>query len=150
MRNFTFTLDRVLRLREEQLQLSEAVFKRLLAERGEIEAEIVKLDTSAQQAQWAVRSVESIHGADLASLEYFVDRIHRERIAALGRLNANAHQLETQRKAITEARSRVRLLERLRDKQKLEWKMERDREEQTQAEDFSAAKWLRLRRSANE
>ena len=40
MQNFTFTLDRVLRLRADQLKIAETQFKRLLSERGEIEAEI--------------------------------------------------------------------------------------------------------------
>jgi hypothetical protein len=43
------------------------------------------------------------------------------------------------------SRGGVRLLEKLREKRKLEWQAQGDKEMEELATDFSAAQWLRLR-----
>ena len=148
MSGFRFTLARVLRLREDQLKIEELKLESLLAQRRQIELEIETLDSAAQQARLSISRKPFVQSVDLLSLEHFTNRVQRECKDRAVKLAAHSQLIEQQRKALCEARSRVRLLEKLQEKRKAEWREERNREEQYQAGDFSAAQWLRTQRDS--
>jgi flagellar export protein FliJ len=146
MSGFHFTLARVLRLREDQLKIEELKLEGLLAQRRQIELEIQTLDSAAQQARLSINREQSVHVVELVSLEHFTDRMNRECKDRRTKLAVQDGLIEQQRKALSEARTRVRLLEKLCEKRKAQWVEDRNREEQAQVGDFSAAQWLRSQR----
>ena len=68
----------------------------------------------------------------------------RERKEWQAKIAAHDEIVERQRTKVVTARGRVRLLEKLREKRKVEWQAEGDKEMEGLATDFSAAQWLRL------
>ncbi len=62
-----------------------------------------------------------------------------------GRLNSVEQQqaVENQRLVVVQARSKVRLLERLRENRKAEWQLEQDRELELLAQESFGARWVR-------
>jgi flagellar export protein FliJ len=134
----------VLDLRENQLKAEESKLEQLWAKRKELEKEIDAIDASVEQARSSTKSRQFLQAADLIALELFAKRTDREREEAQARLRAHDEMVEKQKQAIVEARGKVRLLERLRDKRKTEWQTATDKELEELAADFAGAQWLRL------
>jgi flagellar FliJ protein len=141
---FRFRLERVLDLRENQLKAEESKLEQLWARRKELENEIHSMDMSIEQARSSTTSRQFVQPSDLIALELFARRTDREREQAQARLRAHDEIVEKQKQAVVEARGRVRLLERLREKRQTEWQTAADKELEELAADFAGAQWLRL------
>ena len=145
MKTFRFRLDRVLDLWTNQLKAEEAKLEQLWVRRKELENEIESLDASVEQARSSTQSRQFVQPSDLIALELFNRRVDREREEAFARLRAHDEMVEKQRQAVVEARGKVRLLERLREKRKADWQSAADKELEELAADFAGAQWMRLR-----
>jgi flagellar protein FliJ len=146
MKAFKFRLDRALQLRERQLKTEEAALEDLFNRREQMTAEMKALDVSLQQARVSIQSQQFVHPSELISLDRYNGRVDRERKEWQLKIAAQDALIEKQKAKVVEARGAVRLLEKLRDKRKLEWQAEGDKEMEELATDFSAAQWLRLRK----
>ena len=144
MKAFKFRLERALQLRERELATEEAALEELLNRRGQMLAEMKALDVSLQQARTSIQQQQFVHPAELVSLERYNGRVDRERKEWVIKLAAHDGIIEKQKVTVVEARGRVRLLEKLREKRQVEWRAEGDRELEELAADFSAAQWLRV------
>jgi flagellar export protein FliJ len=149
MKAFEFRLRRVLQLRESQLQHEEQKLEQLVNRGREIEALLAQLETSMQQARAMVCGEPFIYGSALASLDRFHGRVRRDRTDWTTRLAEHRQATERQRAAVVSARAKVRLLEKLREKQKADWQKRSDQELEQLAGDFSAAQWARASRQAS-
>jgi flagellar protein FliJ len=141
---FKFRLDRALQLRESELDTEEAALEGLLKRREHMLAEMKALDDSLLQARAAIRSQQFVRPAELVSLDRYDARVERERTEWQSRIAAHNKIVEKQEANVLQARGRVRLLEKLREKRKIEWQAEGAKEMEELAADFSAAQWLRL------
>ena len=144
MKPFQFRLARVLHLREGQLKTEEAKLEQLLLERARMESERDALEASLERARASVKSQQFVNPADLVTLQLYDARVQRERKQWATRLTAHNNKVEAQKASVIEARGRVRLLEKLREKRETEWRSENDRALEELAADFSAAQWLRV------
>ena len=143
MKAFHFRLARVLHLREGQLKTEESKLEQLIAQRARMEAARDALEASLQRERVSVKSQQFVHAADLAALQLYEVRVQRERKQWAARLAAHNESVEKQKARVIEARGRVRLLEKLREKRQGEWRVENDRALEELAADFSTAQWLR-------
>jgi hypothetical protein len=107
--------------------------------------EMKALDVSLQQARVSIQSQQFVRPAELVSLDRYNVRVARERKECQAKIAAHDAVVEKQRAKVVAARGGVRLLEKLREKRKLEWQAQGDKEMEELATDFSAAQWLRLR-----
>jgi len=144
MKAFKFRLERALQLRERQLAAEEAALEDLLNRRGQMLGEMKALDVSLQQARTSIQQQQFVRPAELVALERYNGRVDRERKEWAVKLAAHDGIIEKQKVKVVEARGRVRLLEKLREKRQVEWRAEGDRELEELAADFSAAQWLRV------
>lgn len=144
MKAFKFRLERALQLRESELKTEEAALEELLNRRGQMLAEMTALDDSLQQARVSIQSQQFVRPAELISLERYNGWVDRERKEGLAKIAAHEEIVEKQKMKVVAARARVRLLEKLREKRKVEWQAEGNKEMEELATDFSAAQWLRL------
>lgn len=145
MKAFKFRLDRALQLRERELKTEESALEHLLNQRVRMVDEMKALDVSLQQARFSIQSQQFVRPAELVSLDRYNGRVARERKEWQSKIAAHDAVVEKQRAKVVVARGGVRLLEKLREKRKLEWQAEGEKEMEELATDFSAAQWLRLR-----
>jgi flagellar export protein FliJ len=143
MNAFRFSLERVLGFRRTELSLAETRFERQAAAVASIDRTRAALDAEAIRAEMTVRESPHVQGADLAALDSFRHHV-RQRRAALAAARAEAQRdLEGLRAAMLEARRRVRLLERLKEKKREAWKQAADRELDELASESFLARFAR-------
>jgi flagellar export protein FliJ len=145
MKAFQFNLARVLQLRESEAKSEESKLEQMSAIRARMEAERDALIASFERAAQAVKSQQAVHPSELIALDMYKTHVEREKAQWASRIVTQSDAIEKQRARVIQARARVRLLEKLRERRKAEWQVAADREMQELAADFSAAQWRRER-----
>jgi flagellar export protein FliJ len=143
MSGFRFSLEKALDLRRSQLQLEEARFQKQAAALLELDRTRDGLRDSRAKAEAQVRDGGSVPGCDLAALGAF--RLHvqaKEKDLAQRRVEGEK-KLEECRTTMLEARRRCRLMERLKERRKVEWDAARSRELEELAAESFLAQWNR-------
>jgi hypothetical protein len=143
MKAFRFSLDRVLAWWQTQFTLETAKLERLNADlraAGHARDEVLRRRAEAQSA---VGRSSVVRGSDLRVLETF-------RVWSIGeefKLAAHVKKLECaieeQHRTFAEARRRVRLIERLKERRREDWKAEFDQELEQLAGEFAISQWGR-------
>lgn len=145
MRRFRFGLESVLRWRQHQLEVEQFALEALLAERERIRSQIWQNRQAGAAAQREILAQPEIEAAELVALEAWVRRLAAERT----RLEKAGEECETrisaQRGRVLEARRRLRLLERLRERRFQEWRAELERESETLAAESFLSRQVRER-----
>lgn len=143
MSPFRFRLERALGWRRTELSREETRLEHLEAELHSVGMAVMTVRERRSGAQHAVADAAVVHGSDLASLEVFRMWALSEE-ARLARRGAELRKdIAQQKLAVTQARSRVRLLERLRERRHDEWKEEAGRELEALAGESAIAQWRR-------
>lgn len=150
MKAFAFRLDRVLQLRRSQLQAEESKLEQSSTASREIEACMERLAESIHQSRSSIQNRQFVQSAELVLLERFGRRVQRERTEWAAKLVEQQQAVENQRLVVVQARSKVRLLERLRENRKAEWQLEHDRELELLAQESFGARWLRTRQRSEQ
>jgi hypothetical protein len=133
----------VLELRERQLEVEEIKFKQHLATVADLDRARAELEAAGNRAEVEVRKWSPVAGADLAALGSFRIGV-RIKEQQLGVRRESARKaLETQQAAMLEARRRWRLLERLKERRRVEWQAASDRELEELASESYLAGWTR-------
>ncbi len=143
MKTFRFPLQKALELRALQLEMEEAKFQKTAAKLAQVDLERETLLAAKAAAEAQVRSSATVPGEDLAALGAF--RRHAE--VQEKRIAANRAQCEKamqeQRSVMLEARRRLRLLERLKERRREEWNAEAAKELEEMASESYLAQWSR-------
>jgi len=143
MTAFRFRLERVLEWRRTQLELAEARFKQQAAALGALDRMRAETEASGIRAEIEVRRQSRVAGRDLEALGHFRLRVKSEETRIAGLRVAAAAEYAVRQKGMLEARRRVRLLERLRERRLAEWEEARDRELEELASESYLARWNR-------
>jgi flagellar biosynthesis chaperone FliJ len=146
MKAFRFRLQRVLELRETQLKTEESKLRLLLRQREEKQNEQKNRQDALVQAYATNHGLPHLGSAELVALGHFSRRIERECQELTAAIEADGKRIDQQSAVVVQARSRVRLLEKLKEQRRAEWKAESDHELEELAGEFSNARWLRLQR----
>ena len=143
MTSFRFPLQKVLEWRRTQLELEEIQYRLQVSALAELDRQRAELEESAKTAERQVREWDPLAGGDLGALGGF--RLHvqqREREMLVPRAECSK-QLARQQGLMLEARRRLRLLERLKERRLSEWRSARDKELEGLASESYLAKWHR-------
>jgi flagellar biosynthesis chaperone FliJ len=148
MKEFTFSLERVLRwritsFRKEQLRLEQIRFSL-----EEARAANASLAESFSAAKESAGSDALLTGADLYALDSYTARLSREIALGNQRMSSISETIAKQMVVVSGCDRNVRLLERLRDRHRTDWQTEMNRETDAQSGDFSASQWLRNKQTA--
>ncbi len=143
MTTFRFRLQRVLEYRQTQLELEEVTLRQQAAALAELDRGRAGLEAAGVQAERQVRQGAELDGADLAALAAFRASLRRRAQELAARRAECAGLIAQQRGAVTEARRRCRLLERMRERRLAEWNAAYDRELETTAAESYLAQWAR-------
>jgi hypothetical protein len=143
MAAFRFSLQRALTWRETQLTLEETRLERLHADLRALQQAAEAVREEWQTAQTAVRQAPSVSGAAVAELDMFRLWARREEERLAARTQETQKAIDTQQCVVSEARRKVRLLERLREHRHAGWKAEEDRQIEELAGESAIAQWRR-------
>jgi flagellar export protein FliJ len=141
MKAFRFPFDRVRRWRAQQLEMEEAKLQKLFSERNSIRAARAVLAEERMAEERAVRAPGAATASDLAALDAFVRYVVAEQRRLNGAESDCENRIAAQQREVAEARRRVELLNRLKEKRQAEWQHEFDREQETLAGELFLAKW---------
>jgi flagellar export protein FliJ len=143
MKAFHFGLERVLDWRRMELEQAEMVFKQQSAALAEIDRQRAETDAADLRAQVEVRAWNPVWGGDLAALGAFRVEAQKRQQKLQATRAKSERGLAEQWKAMMEARRRLRLLERLKERRLSEWRAAYDRELEEQAAEAYLAQWGR-------
>ena len=141
MTAFRFSLQKVLDWRRTELELAEARFKQQGAELAELDHQHAELEAAGIRTEIQVRQWRPVSGGDLAALGGFRLQIKRRERGLASRRAVCREELAKLENAMLEARRRLRLLERLKERRQVEWRAACDRELEEQAAVTYLAQW---------
>jgi beta-glucosidase-like glycosyl hydrolase len=144
MKGFQFRLERVLSWRRTQLTLAEAKAEQLKGALCAIDTAMMELARRRTASQEHVSQASVVSGVELEMLERSrVWTIREERRLAARKLEVQ-RAIEDQERCVSEARRRVKLVERLKERKHQIWQEEADRESDELASESAIAQWRRL------
>ena len=139
MNAFRFSLKRVLDWRRTQLEVEEARYRQQAAKLAELDRMRAEIEAAGIRAEVQVREWGDVTSSDLEALSSFRVRVKsQEKRIAVQRVEY-AQKLAEQQKVMLEARRKCKLLERLEERKRAEWKAAVDKEvDELAAESFLA------------
>ena len=143
MKRFHFALSHVLGFRRRQLDFEEAKLEALASERSALDAESSRLDGEAAETRRSLMVTGSAAAQDLVAADLYLRHLAAEKTRQAARLADWQARANKQQQAVVEARRRVRLIEKLEERQFQEWKAAADREQENLASELYLAKWKR-------
>ena len=147
MNAFQFPLQRVLDWRRTQLELEEVQLRRQRSVLVALEARQAQLAASGSDAERQIREWSPVAAGELEALGGFRLRVRdQQRDMAAARVEC-VQQLDRQEARMLDARRRLRLLERLKERRFSEWRAARDKELEELAAESYLAKWQRQDRT---
>ena len=103
----------------------------------------VRLDLVKSRAEQTVRESSAVEAGDLWALAAYRQRLIAERQALDQRRTACEREVAAQRQKVLEAQRQCRLLEKLEERRRTEWRLEADRELESLAAESHLARWNR-------
>jgi len=143
MRAFEFPLRRALEWRRTQLELAENKLRQMAADLEELALAAVKLDLVKGRAEGAVRQAAIVEAGDLWALAAYRARLISEQQALARRRRECERQVTVQRQKVLDAQRQCRLLEKLAECRRAEWRIAMDREMESLAAESFLARWNR-------
>jgi len=143
MTSFRFRLQKVLEWRRTELELEEIQYRRQVAALAELDRQRAELEQSGRTAEHLVRTWNPLAGGELEALGDFRLSVRHKQQQMVAPRDECHKQLERQQGLMLEARRRLRLLERLKERQMAEWRGARDKELEELASESYLAKWRR-------
>jgi flagellar export protein FliJ len=129
MKAFRFRLDRVLDWRRTEMDLQQSRLKQIHATMSRLDQEREAMESAQAEAARALLARPAVDGTDLHALSMYraAVRLHTARLARKRREHES--ELAVQQQKLLEARRRLRLLENLKDRRRVEWNYEANRQE---------------------
>ncbi len=143
MKRFHFALEHVLSFRRRQLEFEEAKLEALASERSALDAESSRLESEAAETRRSLMVTGSASSQDLVAADLYLRYLAAEKRRQAARLADWQARASKQQQAVVEARRRVRLIEKLEERQFQEWKAAADREQENLAAELYLARWKR-------
>jgi flagellar export protein FliJ len=144
VKRFEFQLARVRDYRRQQLDVQEVKLQSLLTERQALESESARLDTEVAGTRQSLMVTRSAESQDLVFLDSYLRHLAAEKKRHAVKVADWQARALKQREAVVEARRRVRLMEKLEERQFEEWKTALDRDQENLASELYLARWRGL------
>ncbi len=143
MSTFRFPLQRVLAWRETQLAIEEADLERLRFELKTVENALEDLATRDAREIEIIQLARSLQGGEIAGIANARKWVIHERKRLQSRIADCLRGIELKTAALMEARRKVRLMERLKERRLASWTQEENRTLEELAGDSAIASWRR-------
>lgn len=143
MSRFRFGLQRVLSWRQTELSVEEAQLERLRSELQTLERQMEEINVQETREVEVLRCATALRGADLAGIARAREWLAQQKQRLQSRIADCIRSIELKTASIVEARRRVRLLERLRDRRYAVWIQEENRALDALAAESALVSWRR-------
>ncbi len=143
MKRFCFALDRIRRFRSEQAELEELKLQQLRGRLAELDGQRRRVAIERERSDQSVLEQPSIEARELQSLGAYRRHLGNQVRDLETHQRQCENQVREQRLRLIEARQKVELLERLKQKALAEWSRAGDREEEALATELFLAKRAR-------
>lgn len=143
MKPFRFTLEKVLSWRQAQLALEEAGLERLRSDLRNIQAAILELARRDEAETERLRKMQTTTGSGVLDLARFREWVVREKKILTARSLECGRKIEKQSAVVTEARRKVELIERLKQRRRSAWDAEFNFELEQLAGEAALGMWRR-------
>jgi flagellar export protein FliJ len=150
MNAFAFSLERVLAWRRTQLSIEEADLQKLRSELRVMETAVVELANWHDASIASIGKVQAVTGGDIAGLARAQGWTITEEKRLRTKLADCGRRLEQRLETVSEARRKVRLLERLKERRREGWKDEFNRELEQLAGESALIGWRRNQHNSSE
>lgn len=140
MQRFRFRLDSVLRWRETSAEVEQARLDLLLAERQKLAQQQAQLEQAIDGQRRTLHDV-AFTSAERAAFDGWYKHATRVQKATAAAIFDCERRIERQRPVLAEARRKVELLRRLRERRHHEWSAEAARLEQAEVEEMVISRW---------
>ena len=141
MKRFQFSLETALQWRDTQLRTEEAKLEQQFQRLHALENIISQCDTARAEEEAAVLRAPLINPQELVALDRYRSHLAAQKV----RLQQGIRDIQTaiaaQQQRMVEVRRGVKLLEKLRQRQRDQWQADFDRELENEAADLYLAKW---------
>lgn len=141
MSTFRFTLARVLSWRETELSIEEAALERLRSELRTLKDQLEELLSSEAKELELIQFARSLRGGDLAGIAQTRTWLAQQKQRIESQIADCIGRIESQTATLMEARRKVRLLERLRERRQAAWLHEENRMLEELAAESALGKW---------
>jgi hypothetical protein len=140
MTAFRFRLQRVLLWYEKRSKIEEDRLRVIVTDLSRIDSDKENVRQSRQETERGIIESASLDAADLSALAGFVEGTRRELVALAQKRSQLEAMLLEQRARVNVLRTKMRLLEKLRDRRVSEYRVEEERElEELAADAYRAA-----------
>jgi flagellar export protein FliJ len=143
VKRFHFSLSKVLDFRRRQLEMEEARLEALHSERRALESEGARLEAEAAETRRSLMVTGSVESQDLVASDLYLRHLSAQKKRHTARMAEWQARANKQQQVIAEARLRVRLLEKLEERQFRDWKSAADREQENLSSELYLARWKR-------
>jgi flagellar export protein FliJ len=143
VKRFHFTQEKILDYRRQQLELEEAKMETLRAERQALDAEWSRLESEVAETRRQLMVTASVDSQELLASDRYLRHLAAEKQRLAARLADWQGRAAKQRQATAEARRRVRLMEKLEERQLSEWTAGVNREQENLSAELYLARWNR-------
>jgi flagellar export protein FliJ len=143
MNAFRFPLQKVLEWRRMQLGLEEIQYRRQAALLADVDRQRAELDESGKTAERQVREWNPLAAGELEALGGFRLHVKRKQQEMVVSREECRKQLGRQQSVMLEARRRLRLLEKLKERRLAQWRAAENKELEELASESYLAKWSR-------
>jgi flagellar export protein FliJ len=146
MKKFEFRLETALRLRLTQLKREKLKLQSLLFEETKLERLLLDLEAERLKASSNLQSCSTVGAFELRALSAFNLGAETRKMSLKQQLARQAQLIREARQHVMLAERNLRLLEKMRDKERAEWQTAWDRDLQANAEEAWTAGHFRPRR----
>ena len=146
MKRFHFRLERIRQWREKQVALEEARLEQLYSGKTLVEQRLALLEKEGRESAALVTCSNSMRSVELQAVDTFRRYVVAQRAVIANLLADCEGRIAAQRSKLVEARRKLELLDKLKDRKWQAWNIELAREIETQAGELFLAKWSAERR----
>jgi flagellar export protein FliJ len=141
VRKFQFRLEQVLAWRRAESEVVEYKLRRLSLELDQIERSRAQVALDRTTAERGLLRASAVSGADLSAHAAHLAGLDRQEQVLRQRREVQERLVSEQHQRLTEARRRLRLLEKLKVRTFAEWRAAADRELEEFAAESHLARW---------
>jgi flagellar export protein FliJ len=144
---FRFRLERVRAVRERKENLAKQELAKALSRLSSTEADLQAIDAHLEQAHGEQRAAtaqsETLSAAELLERQVFLERVEAQRCAHVQQLEQHTGEVAERDAALTVAASEHEMLNRLRERDRVEYTREAARREQGALDELATSRFNR-------
>ena len=143
MKRFHFGLAKVLDFRRRQLEIEEGKLEALHSERWALDVESSRLESEAAGTRHSLMVTGSAESQELVACDLYLRHLSAAKRIHAGKMADWLARASKQEQALVEARRRVRLLEKLEEREFRKWKAVVDRDQENLSSELYLARFKR-------